>query len=73
MPTVLRVGPYRFAFFANESVEPPHVHIYAAEHEPKYWLIPIALAGNKGLPLRRACYDRADYCRTPAADPGEVV
>ena len=49
MPTILRVGPYRFAFFANEGIEPPHVHVYAAEHEAKYWLTPVVLEKNKGF------------------------
>ena len=49
MPTLLRFGPYRFAFFANEGREPPHVHVYAAESEAKYWLIPMSLAKSKGF------------------------
>ena len=49
MPTVLRIGPYRFAFFANEGTEPPHIHVYAAEHEAKYWLLPILLDRNVGF------------------------
>lgn len=27
LPTVLRVGPYRFYFYSHEPNEPPHVHI----------------------------------------------
>ena len=27
MPTVLRVGPYRFFFYASDRAEPMHVHI----------------------------------------------
>jgi hypothetical protein len=30
VPTVLRVGPYRFFFYSNEGTEPPHVHVEAA-------------------------------------------
>ena len=26
MPTLGRIGPYRFFFYSNERVEPPHVH-----------------------------------------------
>jgi len=29
MPTVLRVGRYRFFFFSNENNEPPLIHIKA--------------------------------------------
>jgi hypothetical protein len=30
MPTVLRVGPYRFFFYSGDGNEPPHIHI---EHD----------------------------------------
>jgi hypothetical protein len=56
LPTVLRVGRYRFFFFSNEGEEPPHVHVKAAEHEAKFWLLPVELATNygfKGPDLRR--------------------
>ncbi len=49
MPTVLRVGRFRFFFFSNETQEPPHIHVKAAENEAKYWLEPIALAFNYGF------------------------
>lgn len=49
MPTVLREGRFRFFFFSNESQEPPHIHIKAAENEAKFWLDPIGLAFNYGL------------------------
>lgn len=49
MPTVLRIGPYRFHFWANESQEPPHIHVSAAEKEAKYWLEPIERAWNIGF------------------------
>nr|WP_242060339.1 DUF4160 domain-containing protein [Aerosakkonema funiforme] len=26
MPTVLRIGAYRFYFYSHEPNEPPHVH-----------------------------------------------
>ncbi len=31
MPTVLRVGGYRFHFYSNEGTEPSHVHIRHSE------------------------------------------
>jgi hypothetical protein len=49
MPTVLRVGRYRFHFFSNENREPPHIHVKAAEDEAKFWLEPIQLAANNGF------------------------
>jgi hypothetical protein len=49
MPTVLRVGRYRFYFFSNEGREPPHIHVIAGEDEAKYWLDPVQIAGNYGF------------------------
>jgi hypothetical protein len=49
MPTVLRVGRFRFFFFSNESQEPPHIHVKAAENEAKFWLEPVSLAFNYGF------------------------
>ena len=48
MPTVLRVGGFRFFFFSNESKEPPHIHVKAAENEAKFWLDPVELVVNYG-------------------------
>jgi hypothetical protein len=41
MPTVLRVGPYRFFFYSNEGHEPPHVHVEATGGVEKLWLDPV--------------------------------
>jgi Domain of unknown function (DUF4160) len=49
MPTVLRVGRYRFHFFSNESNEPPHIHVKASGDEAKFWLDPVQLAANYGF------------------------
>jgi hypothetical protein len=49
MPTVLREGRYRFAFFSNEGQEPPHIHVKAGDDQAKFWLEPIALASNYGF------------------------
>jgi hypothetical protein len=49
MPTVLRVGRFRFFFFSNEQQEPPHVHVKAAEDEAKFWLDPVQLVVNYGF------------------------
>ena len=52
MPTVLRIGPYRFVFFSNEGQEAPHIHVKAAGDEAKYWLDPVQLAANYGFNAR---------------------
>jgi hypothetical protein len=49
MPTVLRIGRFRFYFFSNEREAPPHIHVKAAEDEAKFWLEPIELASNFGF------------------------
>jgi len=43
MPTVLRVGPYRFFFYAGDRDEPPHVHVERNDKVAKFWLDPIRL------------------------------
>ena len=52
MPSVLRVGRFRFYFFSNERQEPPHIHVKAAEDQAKFWLDPLALAANYGFAAR---------------------
>lgn len=47
MPTVLRVGAYRFYFYSNEKGEPPHIHVQRERFLAKFWLDPVALAGSK--------------------------
>lgn len=49
MPTVLRIGPYRFHFYSAEGTEPPHIHVARDDLEAKFWLQPVALATNHGL------------------------
>ena len=49
MPTVLRVGPYRFYFYSHEPNEPPHVHIDRDNSTAKFWLEPASLANNIGF------------------------
>lgn len=48
MPTLLRVGPYRF-FYAGDRDEPPHVHVERDREEAKFWLSPVRLQNNKGF------------------------
>jgi len=49
MPTVLRIGPFRFHFYSDEAKEQPHIHVRSADGECKFWLDSIALAGNRGI------------------------
>ena len=57
MPTVLRVGPYRFFFYSGDGYsgdgrEPPHghveVHVERDDSVAKFWL-PVRLARNGGF------------------------
>ena len=50
MPEILRQGPYRFLFYANEGNEPPHIHVRRDRQVAKFWLNPLSLASNRGLP-----------------------
>lgn len=49
MPTVLRLGRFRFHFYSNEGSEPAHIHVRTVDGECKHWLNPIVLANNRGL------------------------
>ncbi len=49
MPTVLRIGSFRFHFYSDERGEPPHIHVSAPDGECKFWLDPIRLARNRGV------------------------
>jgi chitinase len=50
MPTILRIGPYRFHFYSRENDEPSHIHVERDDLECKFWLEPVALAKNYGFP-----------------------
>ena len=49
MPTVLRLGSYRFFFYANDLGQPPHVHVEAGDRSAKFWLEPIRLQRSSGF------------------------
>jgi hypothetical protein len=67
MPTVLRIGPYRFHFYSRESNEPPHIHVARGDVEVKFWLQPISVAFNYGFPssevnsIRRLVEENCDF------------
>ena len=44
MPTVLRVGPYRFFFYSSDGGEPAHIHVERDDRIAKFWLDPVRLA-----------------------------
>lgn len=49
MPTVLRLGPYRFFFYAGDWNEPPHMHIERDDGIAKFWLKPVRLQNSGGF------------------------
>jgi hypothetical protein len=52
MPTVLRVGPYRFFFYAGDQDEPLHIHVEREDKIAKFWLNPISLQSSGGFNRR---------------------
>jgi hypothetical protein len=49
MPTVMKLGSYRFHFYSDEGKEPPHIHVATPDGECKFWLEPVRLARNRGI------------------------
>ena len=49
MPTVLRVGPYRFFFYSGDRNERIHIHIECEGNIAKVWLDPIRLQNSGGF------------------------
>ncbi len=49
MPTALRVGPYRFFFYAGDRDEPQHIHVERDDKIAKFWLDPIRLQSSGGF------------------------
>jgi hypothetical protein len=44
------MGYKKTAARRDEGIEPPHIHVETPEGECKFWLDPIRLARNKGVP-----------------------
>lgn len=38
MPTILRIGAFRFFFYSNENAEPCHIHVQSERKLAKFWL-----------------------------------
>ena len=49
MPTVMKIGPYRFFFYASDRDEPIHVHVERGDNIAKFWLDPIRLHSSGGF------------------------
>jgi hypothetical protein len=49
MPTVLRVGPYRFFFYSGDRDEPPHIHVERDDKVAKFWLDPVRIQRSGGF------------------------
>lgn len=49
LPTIARIGPFRFFFYSNEGNEPPHVHVQQEARVAKFWLSPVGLAVSGGF------------------------
>ena len=49
MPTILRVGSYRFFFYASDRAEPVHVHVEAGGGITKFCLAPVRLHASRGF------------------------
>ncbi|WP_374411992.1 DUF4160 domain-containing protein [Novosphingobium colocasiae] len=49
MPTVMRIGPFRFYFYSHEPNEPPHIHVDSSMATIKVWLDPVEVAKSRGF------------------------
>ena len=49
MPTVLRIGPYRFFFYSEESGEPAHIHVSSGNKAAKFRLANCELSRAKNF------------------------
>lgn len=66
MPTILRIGSFRFHFYSDEGNEPAHIHVRGPDGECKFWLEPVGLARNRGVAphdlreIERLVYENRD-------------
>jgi len=49
MSTILKVGPYRFFFYAGDRNEPEHIHVERNDKIAKFWLDPVRLQSSGGF------------------------
>jgi hypothetical protein len=70
MPIVLRIGGYRFGFFASDRSEPPHIHVRRGRKKVKFWLVPeVRLARNE----RFAQHELNELRRTVIAHRAYII
>lgn len=50
MPTILKIGSYRFFFYSSDRDEPYHVHVESGNFTAKIWINPIRLQYSRGFP-----------------------
>ena len=69
MPTMLKIGSFRFHFYSDEGEEPPHIHVATTKGECKFWLDPVRLARNKGVSpimvrnIERLVFENLNYLK----------
>ncbi len=49
MPTILKVGSFRFFFYAGDRNEPYHVRVERDDKIAKFWLDPVRLQSSGGF------------------------
>jgi hypothetical protein len=49
LPTVLKIGPYRYFFYSGDRDEPVHIHIERDDKIAKIWLDPVRLDNSGGF------------------------
>jgi hypothetical protein len=49
VPTLLRIGAFRFYFYSHEPNEPPHVHVDRGDATMKVWLESLEVAKSRGF------------------------
>ena len=49
MPTLLRIGAFRFYFYSHEPNEPPHIHVDRGDATIKIWLDSLDVAKTRGF------------------------
>jgi hypothetical protein len=51
MPEVFRELGFVFFFYANEGIEPMHIHVRKAGGFAKYWVEPVELEFSQGMKI----------------------
>jgi len=68
VPTLLRIGPYRFFFWSHEH-EPPHVHVESAHGRAVVDLAVVEVKKARGYTARERAQIRAIVVRHREAFP----